>query len=287
MVTASILQEKARFAPNVLNYFSTFQVETTINKAAGSAGSTVSFDSTYSYAGKAGQGVCIKSYNDTADTPLTWNLGAPMNNTIKKSGTYWVVVPIMQDQSAIQYFQHTLRVDVTQNGVAADDSHKLLCTLPAEDVDLFQMNRKQWYYFAGLMDFNVNDVINFSFTHTTEPTTIIEESTLWIGCVGLFLQDRQLGQPPMYQPPAANFKAMAVLDFPSTNSQTTADLTVSVEGARDNDVVEVGVPASIMALGGEYKGFVSAPNVVTIRFNNFTGSTIDPPSATFGVIVLK
>lgn len=286
MIIGDIKQECPRYAPNILNWFSTFQLNTTITKASGSAGSTVGFDTTHCYIKQNGQSV--KSYNDTDNTPLVWNMITALQATVQRTGFHWVVIPILQDQSALQYFPHTLRVDVSQNGIPADDDHKILCTLPTEDIDEMQMERKTWYYFSGLVYLTAGDVINFSFTHTTEPTTIVGESTLWIGAIGVYHNDRGLGDPPIYQPPSNIMKVTATLDFPSTLDGDVSDLTVSFAGAFvDVDAVDVSVPATILAQGGEYSAFVSSNGTVTVRFSNFTGGTIDPNSGDFTVSIVK
>ncbi len=78
----------------------------------------------------------------------------------------------------------------------------------------------------------------------------------------------------------------ATLDFPNTSAQTSSDLTVSVTGAAVGDLVQVGLPASIDA-NSSYMGWVSASNVVTVRFNNYSAGSINPASATFKVLVTK
>lgn len=277
--------QSAKFAPSLLNYFSTFQVESTIFKNSGTVGSSATYGTTQSYVKPDGKS--IYSYNDSTSTPLVWNLGSAMEKTVQKTGSYWVIVLIMQEQNSIQYFPHTFRIDISQNGVSADDDHKILCKLPEEDVDGFQMEPFQWYYFAQLIDLDANDLINFQFTHTTHPSTVVGFSKLHIGAVGLVYNDRLLEFPPMYQPPSNIMSENVVLDFPNTAPGAFSDLTATFNGAIDLDVVEVGVSFSITALGGEYSAFVSASNQVTVRFKNDTGSDINPPSGTFKLSINK
>jgi len=79
----------------------------------------------------------------------------------------------------------------------------------------------------------------------------------------------------------------AVLDFPNTAAQTSADLTVAVPGARSGDAVQVGVPTGSVNANSCFTGFVSANDVVTIRFNNYSAAAIDPAAGTFKVGVMR
>ncbi len=80
--------------------------------------------------------------------------------------------------------------------------------------------------------------------------------------------------------------ATSTLDFPSTNSGTFSDLTVSVTGAALSDVVSIGIPNSSMpAANLNYTAWVSATNTVTIRFNNSSGIAQDPDSGNFKIFV--
>lgn len=79
--------------------------------------------------------------------------------------------------------------------------------------------------------------------------------------------------------------ASAVLDFPSTSSNSTQDLTITVAGAVDGDPVSLGVPAG-SATSGMFFAFVSASNTVTVRFYNPSGGAVNPTSGTFKVKVI-
>jgi hypothetical protein len=78
----------------------------------------------------------------------------------------------------------------------------------------------------------------------------------------------------------------ATLDFPSVASQTSADLTVAVDGAIVGDPVALGTPAA-PAANIAFTAFVSAPNVVTVRCHNHSGAAVDPASGIFRVTVFK
>jgi len=79
----------------------------------------------------------------------------------------------------------------------------------------------------------------------------------------------------------------ATLDFLSTNAQNSRDLTISVTGAADGDVVSLGVPNAAVNANTSYSAWVSAANTVTVRFNNYSSGTVDPASALFKVFVTK
>ena len=78
----------------------------------------------------------------------------------------------------------------------------------------------------------------------------------------------------------------ATLDFPNTSSNSSSDLTLTVTGAADGDVVAIGVPNGSYA-SGVFVGFVSASNTVTVRFHNGSGGAVNPASGTFRASVIK
>ncbi len=77
----------------------------------------------------------------------------------------------------------------------------------------------------------------------------------------------------------------ASLDFPSTATRIGSDLTITVTGATTNDFVIVNPPA--LSANTCYTAWVSAANTVTVRFNNYSGGTLNPAAGTFRVTVLK
>jgi hypothetical protein len=79
----------------------------------------------------------------------------------------------------------------------------------------------------------------------------------------------------------------ATLNFPSTLTMLSADLTITVTGAEDGDVVSLGVPNAAVNANTFYSAWVSAANTVTVRFNNYSIGTVDPASALFKVFVTK
>ena len=79
----------------------------------------------------------------------------------------------------------------------------------------------------------------------------------------------------------------ATLNFPSTTTLLSADLTITVTGAADGDVVSLGVPNAAVNANTSYSAWVSAANTVTVRFNNYSAGTVDPASGLFKVFVTK
>jgi hypothetical protein len=79
----------------------------------------------------------------------------------------------------------------------------------------------------------------------------------------------------------------ATLDFPSTTTLLSADLTITVTGAADGDVVSLGVPNAAVNANTSYSAWVSAANTVTVRFNNYSSGTVNPASGSFKVFVTK
>jgi hypothetical protein len=79
----------------------------------------------------------------------------------------------------------------------------------------------------------------------------------------------------------------ATLDFPSTLTLLSADLTITVTGAADGDVVSLGIPNAAVNANTSYSAWVSASNTVTVRFNNYSNGTVNPASGSFKVFVTK
>ena len=78
----------------------------------------------------------------------------------------------------------------------------------------------------------------------------------------------------------------ATLDFPSTSANTGSDLTMSVTGAIDGDICSVGFKDAVNQFPDtHYICWVSASNVVTVRFLNVGANNHNPPSDSFKVLV--
>jgi hypothetical protein len=77
------------------------------------------------------------------------------------------------------------------------------------------------------------------------------------------------------------------LDFPSTGAHSSSDLTITVTGAADGDMVILGVPNASVTNESNYSAWVSAANTVTVRYNHYGSGTNNPASGTFKVYVIK
>lgn len=84
----------------------------------------------------------------------------------------------------------------------------------------------------------------------------------------------------------AELSASAALDFAAINAAASADLTIAVAGAAVGDSVELGLPAA-PAAGLIFQGFVSAPDVVTVRATNISAGAVDAVAATYRATVHK
>jgi hypothetical protein len=80
----------------------------------------------------------------------------------------------------------------------------------------------------------------------------------------------------------------ATLDFGNTAAGTSTDLTVTVTGAADGDVVSLGVVNASTVANGSFSAWVSAANTVTVRYaNNSLVTAYDPASGAFKIRVIK
>jgi len=79
----------------------------------------------------------------------------------------------------------------------------------------------------------------------------------------------------------------ATLNFGNTAAQSSADLTITVTGAADQDPVILGVANGSTLANSDFTAWVSAANTVTVRFNNYSAGAQDPASGTFKVKVIK
>lgn len=87
---------------------------------------------------------------------------------------------------------------------------------------------------------------------------------------------------------AKTLTATATLNFNSTSPGTSSDLTITVNGAADGDVVSLGIPNASIVSNGCFTAWVSAANTIKVRFtNNDLTNALDPASGTFRVSILK
>lgn len=78
-----------------------------------------------------------------------------------------------------------------------------------------------------------------------------------------------------------------ILDFANTSAGTATDLTITITGAQEGDVVSLGIPNGSVISNTCFTAWVSATDTITIRFNNYSSSSANPASGTFKVKILK
>jgi hypothetical protein len=77
------------------------------------------------------------------------------------------------------------------------------------------------------------------------------------------------------------------LDFAGTNNGSTSDVTVSLPGAVDGEMVVIGPLNDAIYTGSFYTAWVSSADNVTVRFFNNSGSIQDPPARNFRISIIK
>ncbi len=87
-------------------------------------------------------------------------------------------------------------------------------------------------------------------------------------------------------PIARTLAVVTTLDFPSIAAAGTQVLTVTCPGASVNDVVLMGLPATVDA-GVVFDARVTAADTITARALNITASPINPAGATYEFVVFK
>lgn len=96
--------------------------------------------------------------------------------------------------------------------------------------------------------------------------------------------------PPTWSAPSIGtvLTGSATLNFPSTLAASSSDLTITVTGAVNGDVVSLGTPNGSVNSNTAYYAWVSGANTVTVRFINFdVALASDPASGTFKVKILQ
>lgn len=122
--------------------------------------------------------------------------------------------------------------------------------------------------------------------------TTTQRNTISSPAAGLQIFDNTVNEQSIYDGTSWTYTAKtlagsAILDFGSTAAQSSADLTITVTGAADGDVVSLGVPNGSTLTNSSFTAWVSAANTVTVRFNNYSSGAQDPASGTFKVRVIK
>jgi hypothetical protein len=120
------------------------------------------------------------------------------------------------------------------------------------------------------------------FTSGTPTTTPEAGAVEWDGS-NLFVTNSSASRRTVNQ----GLTGSTFLQFGTTAAQTSKDLTVTVTGASDGDVVSLGVPNGAVHANSCYTAWVSAANTVTIRFNNYSSASIAPGNYEFKIFVTK
>ena len=111
---------------------------------------------------------------------------------------------------------------------------------------------------------------------------------MWYDGTDLFLDNGALTATTR-QKVARVLTATAILNFGSTPANSSSELTITVTGAANQDVVALGVDNGAILPNSCYTAWVSAANTVTVRFNNYsTAGAQDPANGQrFKVTVFK
>ena len=79
---------------------------------------------------------------------------------------------------------------------------------------------------------------------------------------------------------------VATLDFPNTNANSNADLTVTIKGAKVGDTV-IATPPSTIESSLTWCAFVSAVDTITVRIHTYGAGAVNPASATWRITLLR
>ena len=184
---AKILQRKARYNENIMPVASGLNGDATINKTGGTAFSVAQYQTNYRFEGTKG----VQSYNNSISTPLEYNFVDVLSTTIAKTGNYIFSLELLHLDTTV--FENKLKVIVYINEVA---THVIENILVVGDEGI---KKDVFHTFAQSFTFSQNDVINFSFEHTVDPTSFIGESTIYFDALKLEIDDRNMeGTPSVY-----------------------------------------------------------------------------------------
>lgn len=83
------------------------------------------------------------------------------------------------------------------------------------------------------------------------------------------------------------FTGSATINFGSVaTGACSADSSITVTGATINDGVVIQAPATVVAAGVMFFGYIANPDTIGIRFCNFSGVAVDPDSETYLAFVI-
>lgn len=218
-----------------------------------------------------GNGIVGSAFNGSSN--LTWRLDSLNYATLK-------AVQKKIDSLAALSFALTNGSGTTANGTAVDLGGVVSSTVNIQlngghtysitesGDDRFVINSDGTFYLG-------NAAGGFPAISSTSTTFVVNKNTEISGTVtaGGFI---------------GNIGNSATLNFGNTAAGSSTDLTIAVTGAVDGDAVALGVPIASQTANGVYSAFVSAPDVITVRFTNTNLATaIDPASGTFNVKLIR
>ena len=275
---------KANYAENLLPYAATFEEIGSINKAAGSVDSTITYNTSNSFDGNQ----CIESYNDTPSVDLVFTFPGLLTTTAKRNGLHKFSFALKQNQNPNQYTALKFKVEISIGGVFSS-GRTILVTLPTEDdADVGQTNlvKDKWYVFSGDFTAQINDVIDFRFTHLGVDT-VPDNSTFYLDGLSLIYNDKLFSFPPVYQKPTNIIKQTQVIDFDSVAAGAINTKTFAFTVAKTYNQVSVLPTPAIRALGGTFVAWCGTDGNVSVKYTNNTGSTIDLPSDNYIITLTK
>lgn len=174
---------------------------------------------------------------------------------------------------------YNVRITTTARGIWQQDnsSRQFVNILEAKTFIGGNTTPTSWLGLAA----GTTTVAPLKFTSGTDLTTGVDGSVNYDG------SNLKLSASTTWYTIMKSLPGSATLDFPSTLAGQSADLTITVTGAADGDVVDLGVPNGSSVTNSVFTCWVSAANTVTVRFQNGGAIAQDPASGTFKVRVIK
>jgi len=130
---------------------------------------------------------------------------------------------------------------------------------------------------------------NGNFTDAGNPCGTGSSSGSTSLTIGLGLQGNGAFTSPLQVDTTAvgtRLSASANLDFAVITNGSCAELPIPLTGAMPGDEVFLGAPPDVNQ-GFIWNGYVSAANVVTVRFCNFSGSSVDPTPRAWRATIVR
>lgn len=143
-----------------------------------------------------------------------------------------------------------------------------------------------WITFWQSIPMEAGDLLTMQFRYDGNES---ESASTQLGWGGFKIEygDRLIAVPTTYTEPNNILRQLETLNFPSTLAGAQSEISVVFDGSVVSEFVSVGVPVANITAGGVYDAYVSASGTVKARFINNTMSTIDPPSGTFSLTIIK